>query len=315
MKLVSSAENSSLDWKAQYKYIEDIGDGRGYTAGIIGFCSGTGDMLELVELYTERASPATSSPSTCPRCATSTAPTRTPASTRTSPGTGRPPPPTGVPAGPERRARPRLLQPRRQQGKADGLRRAGPVHLLRRHRHARPRRRQRTSFGGIRKTAMRRPRPRRRAATRRPTSTPSSTPAWRRCSTEEAHSDTSRVDTEQRVFLNAGNFDLNPPLTWKVYGDAPPRSARVPRRRVPGRAGPCAGRGRLRTVRAPRRGRRRSRRRPGGRRRRPPSPRRGPGAASWPGPRRAGRVGGIRRGGGRRGGSRRPSSPRFPGRC
>lgn len=54
MKLVSSAENSSLDWKAQYKYIEDIGDGRGYTAGIIGFCSGTHDMLDLVELYTQR---------------------------------------------------------------------------------------------------------------------------------------------------------------------------------------------------------------------------------------------------------------------
>src|SRR5437899_462959 len=52
MELVSSAENSSLDWKAQYKYIEDIGDGRGYTAGIIGFCSGTGDMLDLVEYYT-----------------------------------------------------------------------------------------------------------------------------------------------------------------------------------------------------------------------------------------------------------------------
>ncbi|MYS55627.1 chitosanase, partial [Streptomyces sp. SID6013] len=48
MQLVSSAENSSLDWKAQYRYIEDIGDGRGYTAGIIGFCSGTGDMLDLV---------------------------------------------------------------------------------------------------------------------------------------------------------------------------------------------------------------------------------------------------------------------------
>ncbi|WP_425424753.1 chitosanase, partial [Streptomyces aurantiacus] len=54
MKLVSSAENSSLDWRAQYGYIEDIGDGRGYTAGIIGFCSGTGDMLDLVELYTRR---------------------------------------------------------------------------------------------------------------------------------------------------------------------------------------------------------------------------------------------------------------------
>src|SRR5687767_12117945 len=54
MQIVSSAENSSLDWRAQYAYIEDIGDGRGYTAGIIGFCSGTGDMLDLVELYTER---------------------------------------------------------------------------------------------------------------------------------------------------------------------------------------------------------------------------------------------------------------------
>ena len=41
-----------LDWKAQYSYIEDIDDGRGYTAGIIGFCSGTGDMLELVQAYT-----------------------------------------------------------------------------------------------------------------------------------------------------------------------------------------------------------------------------------------------------------------------
>jgi len=51
MQLVSSAENSLLDWRAQYRYIEDIGDGRGYTAGIIGFCSGTGDMLEVVRTY------------------------------------------------------------------------------------------------------------------------------------------------------------------------------------------------------------------------------------------------------------------------
>ncbi len=37
---------------------------------------------------------------------------------------------------------------------------------------------------------------------------------------EEAHSDTTRVDTEQRVFLRNGNFDLNTPLNWKVYGDS-----------------------------------------------------------------------------------------------
>src|SRR3954469_14307550 len=54
MELVSSAENSSLNWKAQYTYIEDIGDGRGYTGGIIGFCSGTGDMLGVVQDYTRR---------------------------------------------------------------------------------------------------------------------------------------------------------------------------------------------------------------------------------------------------------------------
>src|SRR3954470_14576208 len=54
MKLVSSAENSSLDWRAQYRYIEDIHDGRGYTGGIIGFCSGTGDMLEVVRAYARK---------------------------------------------------------------------------------------------------------------------------------------------------------------------------------------------------------------------------------------------------------------------
>ncbi|MGW1814896.1 chitosanase [Streptomyces sp. NPDC002125] len=54
MRLVSSAENSTLDWKAQYGYIEDIGDGRGWTAGIIGFCSGTGDLLKVVERYTAK---------------------------------------------------------------------------------------------------------------------------------------------------------------------------------------------------------------------------------------------------------------------
>jgi chitosanase len=56
MQLVSSAENSSLDWKAQYGYIEYNVEGnpdenRGYTAGIIGFTSRTHDMLELVLYY------------------------------------------------------------------------------------------------------------------------------------------------------------------------------------------------------------------------------------------------------------------------
>lgn len=51
--LVSSAENSDTDYSLQYGYIEDIGDGRGYTAGIIGFTTGTGDLLDVAERYTE----------------------------------------------------------------------------------------------------------------------------------------------------------------------------------------------------------------------------------------------------------------------
>ena len=37
--------------------------------------------------------------------------------------------------------------------------------------------------------------------------------------TEEAHEDTTRVSTAQRVFLHDGNLDLLPPLHWSVYGD------------------------------------------------------------------------------------------------
>lgn len=49
--LVSSAENSTTKYRQQYRYIQDIGDGRGYTAGIIGFTSGTGDLRQVVKRY------------------------------------------------------------------------------------------------------------------------------------------------------------------------------------------------------------------------------------------------------------------------
>ena len=51
LQLVSSAEHATLDWRRQYRYIKDLHDGRGYTGGIAGFTSATGDMLELVERY------------------------------------------------------------------------------------------------------------------------------------------------------------------------------------------------------------------------------------------------------------------------
>jgi chitosanase len=52
-QLVSVFENDTT--VIQYDYVEDLGDGRGITAGRAGFCSGCGDMLEVVRRYTEVA--------------------------------------------------------------------------------------------------------------------------------------------------------------------------------------------------------------------------------------------------------------------
>src|ERR1044071_2285345 len=50
-RIVSTAENSTTDWTTAYDYIEDIGDQRGYTGGLIGFTSATQDMEDLVQRY------------------------------------------------------------------------------------------------------------------------------------------------------------------------------------------------------------------------------------------------------------------------
>src|ERR1700716_3930590 len=139
MQLVFSAENSSLDWKAQYKYIEDIGDGRGYTAGIIGFCSGTGDMLDLVERYTN-ANPGNPLETYLPAL-------RKVNGTSSHAGLG-----SGFVSAWQQAAgttafknaqnseRDRVyFNPAVNQGKSDGLGAPGTIRLLRRHRRSRPR--------------------------------------------------------------------------------------------------------------------------------------------------------------------------------
>jgi chitosanase len=52
-QVVASAVHSTTDWRGTYGVVRDTGDGRGCTAGILGFCTGTHDLLELVERYTE----------------------------------------------------------------------------------------------------------------------------------------------------------------------------------------------------------------------------------------------------------------------
>ncbi|GAB2746536.1 chitosanase [Streptomyces bullii] len=219
MQLVSSAENSSLDWKAQYQYIEDIGDGRGYTAGIVGFCSGTGDMLDLVELYTDRRPGNVLA-------------TYLPALRRvdgTDSHEGLDP---HFPRDWRRAARDQAFQqaqnderdrvyfnPAVRQGKADGLRVLGQFayyDAIVMHGDGEDP----TSFRNIRRRALRTARPPAAGGdevTYLHAFLDARVWAMRQ---EPAHSDTSRVDTAQRVFLRKGNLDLDPPLDWKVYGDS-----------------------------------------------------------------------------------------------
>ena len=219
MELVSSAENSSLDWKAQYTYIEDIGDGRGYTGGIIGFCSGTGDMLGVVEDYQTRE-PGNG-------LAKYIAALKKVNGTDSHAGLG-----SAYVAAWHKAASDIAFQqaqdaarddtyfnPSVNQAKSDGLHALGQFiyyDAIVMHGPGDDS----DSFGGIRKAAMKK----------------AKTPAQGGNETtylnafldarkvimkkEEAHSDTSRIDTEQRVFLSAGNLNLDTPLKWKTYGDS-----------------------------------------------------------------------------------------------
>ncbi|WP_269815379.1 chitosanase [Kribbella monticola] len=219
MKLVSSAENSSLDWKAQYKYIEDIDDGRGYTAGIIGFCSGTGDMLDLVKLYKARK-PGNILEKYLPALervnGTDSHSGLDPNFTkdwRTAAG-------DSVFKAAQDSERDRVyFNPAVSRGKSDGVGTLGQFiyyDAIVMHGDGDDS----TSFGGIRKRALTKAKP--------PAQGGNET-TWLNAfldarvwamKQEEAHSDTSRVDTAQRVFLRNGNLNLNTPLDWKVYGDS-----------------------------------------------------------------------------------------------
>ncbi|MFF2501873.1 chitosanase [Streptomyces sp. NPDC058067] len=219
MKLVSSAENSSLEWKKQYRYIEDIGDGRGYTAGIIGFCSGTGDMLDLVELYTRRE-PGNVLAKYLPAL-------REVDGTDSHDGLD----PTykrdweraaGDPAfqRAQNDERDRVyFDPAVAQGKADGIGTLGQFAyydaIVMHGDGGDP-----TSFRNIRKRALAQAKPPARGGDEAAYLNAFLDARVWAMKQEEAHSDTSRVDTAQRVFLRKGNLNLDPPLDWKVYGDS-----------------------------------------------------------------------------------------------
>ncbi|MEU0479077.1 chitosanase [Streptosporangium sp. NPDC006013] len=219
MQLVSSAENSSLDWKAQYKYIEDIGDGRGYTAGIIGFCSGTGDMLDLVELYTRRK-PGNVLARYLPalRKVDGTASHKGLDPNYTKDWKTAAKDTAFQQAQHDERDRV-YFNPAVSQAKKDGLRALGQFayyDAIVMHGDGAGSQ----SFSAIRKNALKKAKPPAQGGDETKYLHAFLDARKVAMKAEEAHEDTSRVDTAQRVFLNKGNLDLNTPLSWKVYGDS-----------------------------------------------------------------------------------------------
>ena len=224
MRLVSSAENSSLDWKSQYGYIEYnvehvAAENRGYTGGIIGFTSRTGDMLEMVEYYRD-LEPANPLVAFLPALrAVNGSPSQA--------GLGRAFVRAWAAAATDAKFREAqdherdgvYFDPAVNQAMADGLHELGQfIYYDAMVMHGPgddP-----GSFGGIRYAAIRKA---------RLPSDGGDESAYLEAfldarviamQAEEAHGDTSRVDTMQRKFLREKNLRLTPPLVFKTYGDS-----------------------------------------------------------------------------------------------
>jgi len=216
-KIVASAENSTLDWRSAYGYVEDIGDGQGYTAGIIGFCTGTHDLLILVERYTEdhpdnglaRYLPAL----------------------REVDGTDSHAGLDGFPAAWKAEARVGAFRaaqdaerdrvyfdPAVRLAQRDGLGTLGQfiyydaivVHGPGTNAD---------SFQGLRDRAVRKADPPSEGGSERTYLDAFLDIRRATMKAKNPDRDTTRIDTAQRRFLHEGNLALKPPLTWQVYGE------------------------------------------------------------------------------------------------
>ncbi|GGL01703.1 hypothetical protein GCM10012284_40370 [Mangrovihabitans endophyticus] len=214
LQLVSTAENSTRDWRGQYGYIEDIGDGRGYTAGLVGFCSGTSDMLIVVTEYTRRK-PDNPLAKYLPALRVVDGSDSHAGLDPGFPADWRAAAQDPVFQKTQEDERDRLyLEPALALSRADGLRALGQfayfdaavMHGV-------------SGLRQIRAAALRVSPAPKRGGDEVAYLNAFLDMRVREMRSEAAHHDTSRVDTAQRAFLRAGNLDLNLPLSWAVYGD------------------------------------------------------------------------------------------------
>ncbi|MET8078431.1 chitosanase [Streptomyces sp. NPDC005303] len=217
-QLVASAENSTLDWRSAYAYVEDIGDGQGYTAGLIGFCTGTHDLLTLVERYT-KAHPGNGLAKYLPAL-------REVDGTDSHEGLD-----PGLPAAWKTEAtRPAFqraqdaerdrvyFDPAVRLAKLDGLGALGQFVYYDAMVFHGPGT-DATSFYGIRESALHKAHSPTEGGSEKAYLDAFLDVRRAAMKTREADIDTSRVDTAQRRFLDEGNLDLRRPLEWQVYGE------------------------------------------------------------------------------------------------
>ncbi|WP_223585978.1 chitosanase [Microbacterium sp. OVT16B] len=213
-EIITSAENSHLNWYDYYDYIEDIDDGRGYTGGIVGFTSGTHDMLVLVENYTKKY-PNNPLAKYIPAL-------RNVDGTESHAGLGT----AFETAWKAEGKKPEFQRAQRDETKvqyfdpsvnlaiSDKL---GPLGQFAYYDAAVVH-----GFDGLEDI---RTQAKKKATT--PASGGNETTYLNafldarvvEMKKEAAHEDVSRIENAQRVWLNAGNLNLNTPLSWSVYGD------------------------------------------------------------------------------------------------
>ncbi|HSU66520.1 MAG TPA: chitosanase [Tepidisphaeraceae bacterium] len=223
MQLVSAAENSSLDWKAQYAYIEynaehNEKENRGYTAGIIGFTSRTGDMLDLVEFY-EKRFPANGLTPFLPAL-------KKVNGTPSREGLGEAfeiawKAAAKAPAFREAQDHERdrvYFDPAVSRAVEDGLHELGQFiyydAIVMHGDGDDP-----NSFGGIRSAALKRASPPSQGGDEVSYLHAFLDARKKAMKAEQGHQDTSRVDTMQRKLLKQGKLHLELPLAFSVYGD------------------------------------------------------------------------------------------------
>ncbi|SDC25710.1 chitosanase [Streptomyces prasinopilosus] len=217
-QILASAEYATLRWRETYGAIEDAGDGDGYTAGIVGFTTGTHDLLALVERYT-REHPDNGLAAYLPALravdGTDSHEGLDPGFTDAWRAEARTP---AFRAAQEAERDRVYFDPAVRMAKLDGLGTLGQFvyydAMVRRGPDTGP-----DGFYGLREQAVREARTPGRGGDEKEFLEAFLDVRRAAVLAKDPQADTSRIDTVQRRFLREGNLELATPLTWQVHGE------------------------------------------------------------------------------------------------